>query len=144
MKLVVIIRQKVPIAIQAQPAPPSGSLAVCFIGDSGLLAFKLLATSGLINVSVTKREAQVQPDRVLNIRRREPMAAIRDHGHAEILSDTPPTPDPRFRDNAVRTTTPERFCTGSSLLCLRRIALLRWHGNSKSASMAVSGYILIQ
>jgi hypothetical protein len=27
-------------------------------------------------------------------RRREPMAAIRDHGHAEILSDTPLTPDP--------------------------------------------------
>jgi hypothetical protein len=29
------------------------------------------------------------------------MAAIRDHGHAEILSDPPLTPDPRFRDNAV-------------------------------------------
>ena len=29
------------------------------------------------------------------------MAAIRDHGHAGILSDTPLNPDPRFRDNAV-------------------------------------------
>jgi hypothetical protein len=39
---------------------------------------------------------------VLDNRRREPMAAIRDHGHAEILSDPPLTPAPRFRDNAGR------------------------------------------
>jgi hypothetical protein len=61
----------------------------------------------ILNVSVTQREAQVQPDRVLDNRRRKPMAAIRKQGDAEILPDTRSFRT-RFRDKAKES---DRDCT---------------------------------
>ena len=46
-------------------------------------------------------QGKIQPNRVLDDRRREPMAAIREHGRPETLPDKPPTQE-RFRNKARR------------------------------------------
>src|SRR5207253_1277933 len=47
-----------------------------------------------LHVPVARREAEIQPDRVLDDLGREAMAAVAERGHADTLPDTPLTPDP--------------------------------------------------
>src|SRR5205823_12527006 len=47
-----------------------------------------------LHVPVAQREAEIQPDRVLDDLGREAMAAVAERGHADTLPDTPLTPDP--------------------------------------------------
>ena len=43
---------------------------------------------------VAQREAEIQPDRVLDDLVREAMAAVAERGHADTLPNRPLTPDP--------------------------------------------------
>src|SRR3981081_2636277 len=54
----------------------------------------------ILNVSVAQRETEVEPNRVLDDRRRKAMPAIGEMGHARTLSDQLLAGDPRCRDNA--------------------------------------------
>jgi hypothetical protein len=47
-----------------------------------------------LDVSITQREAEIQPDGVFDDLGREAVAAVAEGGHADILSDTPLAPDP--------------------------------------------------
>src|SRR5436305_14556194 len=55
-----------------------------------------------LNVAVTQREAQIEPDRVLDDRRREPVAPIGEWSHARTLSRQQFPRDLVCRDNAAR------------------------------------------
>jgi hypothetical protein len=50
--------------------------------------------SSLLDIAVAQREAEIEPDRVLNDLGREAMAAVAERAHADILSDTPLASDP--------------------------------------------------
>jgi hypothetical protein len=54
-----------------------------------------------LHVAVAQVEAEIEPDRVLDNRRRKAVATIGEQGHAEMLS-YPPLGLTRFRDDACR------------------------------------------
>jgi hypothetical protein len=56
-----------------------------------------------LHVAVAQGEAEIEPNRVLDNRRRKAVAAIGEQGHAEMLSYPPFSRLTRFRDNAVTT-----------------------------------------
>jgi hypothetical protein len=47
-----------------------------------------------LNIAVAQGEAEIEPDRVLDDLGREPMAAVAEQGHADILPSAYPTPFP--------------------------------------------------
>jgi hypothetical protein len=66
-----------------------------FIGD-------LEPTLGeeFVHIAVAQGEAEIEPDRVLDNRRRKAVATIGEQGHAEMLF-YPPAGLTRFRDDAI-------------------------------------------
>ena len=75
---------------ELQNPPPHG-----FIGN-------LQAPLGqeILHIAIAQGEAQVEPDRVLDDRRRKAVSAIGKWGHTEMLSDPGLALDPLCRDNA--------------------------------------------
>jgi hypothetical protein len=47
----------------------------------------------LLDIAVAQREAEIEPDRVLDDIGREAVAAVAERSHGEILPDTPLAPD---------------------------------------------------
>src|ERR1700724_3173127 len=52
------------------------------------------SASRFLDIAVAQREAEIEPDRVLDDLGWEAMTAVAERSHAEILPDTPLTPDP--------------------------------------------------
>jgi hypothetical protein len=85
----------------------------------------------LLDIAVAQREAEIEPDRVLDDLGREAVAAVAvaERSHADIIPDTPPAPDP------VSVTMPSVEFNGYADLALgdrvEPVLEVTWVGNSK-------------
>jgi hypothetical protein len=73
------------------PAPNKEPATNQKYGLTGKAPYKVEPPLGkqILHVAVAQGEAEVEPNRVLDNRRRKAVAAIREQGHGERLSDPP-------------------------------------------------------